>query len=177
MPATVRASVFNGSGPTDGSAEGGVTFGRDDSVISTTVLPIPDADGTFFSWAKTFALEVTGGTATNHITNRKVGIASAMPTGMHLWWKQLGSTYTQAAAPASGDTGSNGSTPTGYSGGAGVGGEVTSTPTQYDNTSVITSAAVNGAYIAVALGVDHLYLGGGGTASLPSMNLIYDEGP
>ena len=176
MPSTVLAYVYNGSGPTSGSAEGGITMGRDDNVVSTAVLPIPTSTGTKFSYGKTLGIQVTGGTSTDHITNRRVLLASAEPTGLHLWYQTAGS-YSQAVAPAAADAGINYAVPAGYSGGAGVGGEVTTTPSLWDNTSVITSPGANGAYCLIALGCDSNFAGGGGSATLPNLLIEYDEGP
>jgi hypothetical protein len=176
MPATVLAYIYNGSGPTSGSAEGGITMGRDDNVVSTTVLPIPTSTGTKFSYAKTLGIQVTGGTLTDHITNRRVLLASSEPAGLHLWWETEAS-YSQAVAPAAADAGINYAVPGGYSGGSGVGGEVTTTPSLWDNTSVITSVGPNGAYVLIALGCDSGFAGGGGSASLPNLLIEYDEGP
>lgn len=176
MPATVLANVYNGSGPTSGSAEGGITWGRDDNVISTAVLPIPTSSGTKFSYGKTLGIQVTGGTATDHITNRRILLASGLAAGLHLWWKNQ-AVYSQAVAPAAADSGINYAVPGGFSGGSESGGEVTTTPSLWDNTSAITSGGQNGNYVLCALGCDALYAGGGGSATLSNLLLEYNEGP
>lgn len=176
MPATVLAYIFNGSGPTSGSAEGGITWGRDDSVVSTTVLPIPTSTGTKFGYAKSLGLQVTGGTSTDHISNRRVLLSAGLPNGLHLWWKNQ-AVYSQAVAPAAADAGIDYAVPAGFTGGSESGGEITTTPSLWDNTSVITAGGQNGNMVLAALGCDSQYAGGGGSATLANLLLEYDEGP
>ena len=170
MAATVRASIATGAGPTLASAEGGAKYNREDTLAGTSSpIPRPTATGTAFSYAKTFCLEVTG-TDTTSISNRKWHIASAPSTGLALWYKDLGDSYTQATGNADTDSGSNGATPTGYS-------AAPTSATLFDSGSDATSGTGrSGDYIAVCLGVSNNYAGGAGSAiSLPTATFTYDE--
>ena|SRR5579884_2917799 len=172
MASTVQAQITNGSGAgTAASAEGGIGYGRSDEVVAVTTIPIPTSTGTHFSWAKWLALMVTAGGGSTHISNRKLQLASAPATGINLWF-QAQTSYTQSSGNASADTVANGSTPTGYT-------QITnSAATVYDSSSVATAnGSQNGKYAQVALGVDNTFVGGGGTLTLPSLNMLYDEGP
>jgi hypothetical protein len=170
MAATVRASIATGAGPTLASAEGGAKYNREDSLAGTSSpIPRPTATGTAFSYRKTFCLEVTG-TDTTSISNRKIHFAAGITTGLAMWYIDLGDTYTQAAAAADTDSGSNGATPSGYT-------AMPTSATLFDSGSDVTSGAGrSGDYVGVALGVSNNYAGGAGSAiSLPTLTLTYDE--
>jgi hypothetical protein len=97
MAATVKGYAFNSSGPTatdvDSADSGSIKFGRDDSVVSTTSVPIPTATGTKWSYLKYVGLDVTA-TSTTSISNRKISSASGYTTGLAVWWASQ-KTYTQ----------------------------------------------------------------------------------
>ena len=178
MAATVKAYVATGATPTLASADSAdsasIKFGRDDNANSTATLPIPTATGTHYSYFKCLLLDVTA-TGETSISNRKISVASALATGLTLWFKDQ-ATYTQnngtqgtAAGNYPADAGTNGATPSGYT-------AVTTTPALWDNTSVSSgSSGRNGDYVQTALGVDFTFTGGGGTASLPNLQISYDE--
>ena len=169
--ATVQGQIGTGSSVSWASAEGGITFNLADSATSTTPIAIPTATGTNFSWIKNLVLAVTS-TGTTTISNRNIYYSGSLTTGLKLHWKDVAvSSYAQAASgnrPSS--SGSNGATPAGYT-------TMTSSPAQYDNTSVATSSTgPNGDMCVVVLGVDNSYVSGPGSAiSLPSIILQYDE--
>lgn len=177
--ATVRAYCATGAGPTntdvDSADAGSITFGRDDNVASTATIPIPTATGTKYSYLKYLFLDVTV-TGTTSITNRRISSASALATGLFLFFQNQ-ATYTQnngtqgaVAGNYPADSGSNGATPASYT-------LASTTPQLWDNTSVSTgSTGKNGNYAQCALGVDNTYAGGGNAAtSLANTTLTYDE--
>ena len=169
--ATVQAQIGTGSSVSWANAEGGVKFNLADSATSTTPIAIPTATGTVFSWIKNLAIAVTA-TGTTTISNRRVSQSGAPATGLQLFWKQVAvASYAQAASgnrPSS--SGSNGATPAGYT-------LMSTTPAQYDNTSVATSSTgVSGDMAVCVLGVDNGYTGGPGSAqAVPSLIFTYDE--
>lgn len=169
--ATVQAQIGTGSSVSWASAEGGITFNLADSATSTTPIAIPTATGTNYSWIKNLVLAVTA-TGTTTISNRNVYYSGSLSTGLKLHWKDVAvSSYAQAASgnrPTA--SGSNGATPSGYT-------AMTTSPAQYDNTSVATSGTgPNGDMAVVVLGVGNDYVGGPGSAiSLPNIILQYDE--
>src|SRR4051812_39918776 len=121
MAATVRAYGANSTGPTftsvDSADSASFKFGRDDTVVSTTPLPIPTATGTKFSWRKYLALYTTAGGGPTSLSTLGVKVSASLPTGIPMWWSAV-TTYVQAnttQAPAAGnvpaDSGSNGASP------------------------------------------------------------------
>lgn len=174
--ATLRADFFGASAsePAGSSIETGFTFNREDSKTGTTPIPIPTATGTNYSWRKNIALSVTSAGPTA-ISNRRVYLSGAPATGLSLFYKAA-STYTQASSgdkPAD-STASNNATPSGYSvlnattlGGAHV----------WDAQSLSAgSAARNGDFLVLLLGVGFNFAGGAGAATaLPTFNFAYDE--
>jgi hypothetical protein len=169
--ATCQAQGGTGGSVSWASAEGGIVFNRADNLTATTPVPIPTSTGTKFSWIKNLVLAVTG-TGTTNITNRCIYMSGATSTGLKLWWKALAvASYVQAAVGnMPGDDGANGATPAGYT-------IITTSPVQYDNTSVATSGSgPNGSMVVCVLGVDNLFTGGPGAATaLPNIILQYDE--
>lgn len=170
MAAVVRASIATGAGPTLATAETGSKFNREDTLAGTTPIPVPSATGTAFSYKKTFRLEVTTLDAATSISNFRHHIASAPGTGLKLWFKDPGTTYAQATAVAAADSGTNDSTPAGYT-------TAPTTATVYDAASyAASSTGGKGDYIEYALGVSNLYVSGAGSAiALPNLVLTYDE--
>jgi hypothetical protein len=141
-------------------------------------VPIPVAAGVAFSYLKVYQLAVTG-TSTTTISNRTIRISASLATGIGLHWK----TDTQAnwaaqfdqsgASKAPADTtGTNnaGTAPSGYT-------AVSTSATQYDNTSQSTGSTGIGSTLLLAtlLAVDATYAGGPGSASLGNVILGYDE--
>jgi hypothetical protein len=177
MAATVLAYIATGvatvgAPATTGTAEGGITHGRDASITSTAVIPIPTSTGTHFSYPKWLFLDVTatGGSSTT-ISNRTVAIATATSTGVHHWFKYVAQgSYVQPAGNLAADAGGNGATPATYT-------ECTTSPGAYDASGITNNTGANGGYCVSGIGIDNLYAGGGGTASLPSLSIAYDEGP
>lgn len=178
MAATVKAFCAVGSGPTNATADSAdsaaIVFGRDDSQSSTATIPIPTATGTHYSYLKYLFLDVTVSGATN-LSNRKVSWASSPATGITGFFKDQ-ATYTQnngtqgsSAGNYPADAGSNGATPAGYT-------AMTTSPQTWDATSTSSgSTGKNGDYCQTVIGVDNTFTGGGGSASLPNLNLQYDE--
>ncbi len=170
--ATCQGQIATGASPSWANAEGGVTFQLADSATATTPpVPIPTSTGENYSWIKNLVLAVTV-TGTTTISNRHISQSGSASTGLALYWKAVAvASYAQAASgnrPAS--SGSNGATPAGYT-------LMSTTATQYDNTSVATSGSgPNGSMAVCVLGCDATYTGGPGSAvSLPSIILTYDE--
>lgn len=169
--ATCQAQAGTGSSVTWANAEGGVTFNLADSITSTTPIAIPTSTGTNYSWIKNLVLAVTA-TGTTTISNRNIYYSGSLSTGLKLHWEAVAvGSYAQAASgnrPTA--SGSNGATPSGYT-------AMTTSPAQYDNTSVATSSTgPNGSMAVCVLGVDASYSGGPGSAiSLPNIILQYDE--
>lgn len=170
--ATCQAQIGTGSSVSWANAEGGASFNLADSLTDTTTpVAIPSSPGTNFSWIKNFSLAVTG-TGTTHITNRRISLSGSTASGIQLFWKDVAvASYAQAASgnkPS--NSGSNGATPAGYT-------LMTTSPAQWDNTSVATSGSgPNGDMVVVVAGVDNTYAGGAGAStSLPSLTINYDE--
>jgi hypothetical protein len=170
MAATVQAHYASGAGPSLATAEGGAKYNREESLAGTTTpIPKPNATGTAFSWPKVYRLNVTAADATN-LSNLRHHIASAPAAGLKLWFKDDATTYTQVAAAADSDSGTNDSTPSGYT-------TAPTSATQYDaGPHSANSTGGKGDYIRYALGVSNLYLGGAGSAiALPNLIFTYDE--
>lgn len=172
MAATCQGQIGTGATVSWANAEGGIKFNLADSATDTTTpIAIPTTTGTNFSWIKNLVLAVTA-TSTTTISNRRISQSGAASTGLALFWKAVAvASYAQAASgnrPSS--SGSNGATPAGYT-------LMTTTATQYDNTSVATSSSgPNGSMAVCVLGVDNTFTGGPGSATaLPSIVLTYDE--
>jgi hypothetical protein len=178
--ATCQAQIGTGGSVSWATAEGGVKFNTDATATGTTPIAIPTATATNFSWVKYLVLAVTGAGTTN-ITNRCVSMSGATATGLKLWYQALAvASYSVPAATNQPSTiaGANGGTPVARGGGAaGTYLAMTTSPVQYDNTSVATSGTgPNGSMIVCVLGVDNLFVGGPGNATaLPSIILQYDE--
>lgn len=171
MAATVRMSYASGAGPTLATAETGIKYNQEETLAGTSApIPRPTATGTEFSWPKVFRLEVTASDSTTGSNFRVSYSGSAPATGLALWWKDDGASYTQVSAEADSPTGSNGSTPTGYN-------DLTSSTEVYDATGAsFGTTGGKGDYFRVALGVSNNYSGGAGSAiALPSLVLTYDE--
>lgn len=178
MAATVKAYLANSTGPTNASVDSAdsasITFGRDDLAISTATIPIPTATGTHYSYLKYLFLDVTVTGATN-LSNRKVSWASSPATGITGFFKDQ-ATYTQnngtqgaSAGNYPADAGTNGATPAGYT-------AMTTSPQAWDATSHTSgSSGKNGDYCQTIIGVDNTFTGGGGSATLPNVQLQYDE--
>jgi len=170
--AVVQAQAGTGASVSWANAESGVKFNLADSITDTTTpISVPTATGTVFSWLKNLALAVTS-TGTTAMTNRRVAMSGALPTGLSLWFKDVAqASYAQAASgnrPTA--SGSNGATPSGYT-------AVTTSNQQWDNTSHATSGSgPNGDMCVMVMGVDNTYTGGAGNAvSLGNILLTYDE--
>lgn len=169
--ATVQGQLGTGATVSWANAEGGIVFNLNDTINGTTPIAIPTSTGTNFSWIKNLVLYVTA-TGTTNMSNRNIYMASSPSTGLQLFWKAVAvASYAQAASgnrPAS--SGSNGATPSGYT-------LMTTSPVQYDNTSISTgSTGPNGSMAVCVIGCDNTYVGGAGSAvSLPSIKLQYDE--
>lgn len=110
MAATVALNVLTGAGPTKTNVkDGNIEFGVADAVSPTAgqriVIP---TSGTAYSFVKSVRLEATGGTF-NQIDNINMYTdgANGMGTGVDVFAKNVGSTYTQAVAAASSTTGYN----------------------------------------------------------------------
>lgn len=190
MAATIKGYAANGSGPTytdvDQADSGSITYGRDDNVTSTTALPIPTATGTHFSWVKWLVLYCTA-TSSTTISNKKVNLASALATGLALWYGTNGGgtgtavTYTQnngtqgtAAGNYPADSGSNGATPANNANYNFT--QMATTATVFDSSSSTDGSTGPVSHnLPTVLAVDDTYTGGGGTASLPNLILTYDE--
>ena len=178
MAATVKAYAATVATPTLASADSAdsasIKYGRDDSQSSSATIPIPTATGTHYSYLKYLLLDVTVTGATS-ISNRKISVASALATGLALFFKDQ-PTYTQnngtqgtAAGNYPADAGTNGATPSGYT-------AMTTTPQAWDTSSVSSgSTGKNGDYCQVVFGVDNTWTGGGGAATLPNIKMDYDE--
>lgn len=179
MAATIKAFCATGATPTlatcDSADAGAIKYGRDDSQSSTASIPIPTATGTHYSWLKYLLLDVTATGATS-ITNRRIAWASAPATGITGFFLDQ-ATYTQnngtqgtAAGNFPADNGTtNGATPSGYT-------AMTTSNQVWDNTSHSSgSTGRNGDYVQTVIGVDNTFTGGGGAATLPNINLVYDE--
>ena len=173
MAATVSAyqqSDATGATLTKVDSVGGTApiFGTDDAVASSTPIQIPTSTGTNFACFKNFFLDVTA-TAATTISNRKISMAASpsLPTGVLLWFKANTGAYVQGSAPTAGGT--DGATPTGYTG-------ITTTGQVYDSSAVSAgSTGKNGGLVQVTVGIASTYTGGGGSLSLPNLQLSYDE--
>lgn len=173
MAATVQITYTNGASTgTDNNAETGVTFGRDDSQVSTTPVPKPTAAGTNRSWYKMFTTKVTAGGGTTSLLNRKVRLASAPATGITAWFLTTApSAYTQATsgnAPAD-DATTNDTTPASYT-------ALSTTFQTYDSATVAAANSTrNGKFAQIAAGLSNLFSLGAGSQSMPNLEFSYDE--
>lgn len=173
MAATVQVKINNGASgsPTSVNAYDGFTFGRNDFIISSLPIPRPEATGTNYSWYKTLFLYVLSNGGSTNISNRKIRLMTAAPTGIYFYYKNGGSTYVQASNTISADVlTSNGSLPSGWS--------LLSTSFQtWDAASVAAqNTSQNGNYVLIAIGVGNNYIGGAGSAiTLPDIAIQYDE--
>jgi hypothetical protein len=149
-------------------------FTLDDSNTGTTPIQIPTATGTAYSREVVLGLGISASVGST-ISNRQISLASAIGSGLYLFPKTANdASYVQgAAAPANG--GSAGAVPTGYSA------ALTTTPTNYDTSSVAGAvtqntapATVNGAFQRILLGVDQTVVTTG-TVALPNVVLTYQE--
>lgn len=177
MPATMRASYYGGSAsePAGLNAETGIKFSRDDNQnTGGTPVPIPTAGGpgaTNYSWPKNLALEVTAAAApATAITNRTVRLATAPAAGLQMHWKTGAYVQPSNGVMPAANASANDAVPAGYT-------QMTTTATQYDNTSVSgASTGRNGQMVQAVLGVSFNYAGGAGSATaLPNMIVAYDE--
>ncbi len=169
----MQATISNSTGPTDGSAEGGIIFGRDDSVGSTTPVPKPNASGTNYSWYKMLSLKVTSGGGSTSLLNRKVRWATAPTTGLTGdFLTTAPSAYTQATSgnKPTDDASVNDAAPTGYT-------QLSTSFQTYDSATVAaTNSTKNGKFCQTIAGISNLYLGGAGSSiALPNIELQYDE--
>ena len=171
MSAVVQIKINYGSTPTLTDASAGFTFGRDDSVQSGTALPKPDALGTNYSYAKTLHLHVISGGGSTALSNRKIRLASSPETGIYMYFKNGGDSYTQATDVIyANNTTANGFVPSGWT--------LLSTDYQtWDSTlNNATNNTKNGNYVLLAIGIAYSYIGGAGSAiSIPNIVIQYDE--
>ncbi len=181
MAATVRASYYGASAgePAGVTAETGITFSESDAqapAAGTSPITIPAATGTDFSWIMLLALEVTATDSTTG-TNFDFRRATAPSAGLELWADNQ-PTYRQ---PASGNNppsqGSNGAdpVPTGAGSPADYAAATTSFAV-YDATGAsFGTTGRKGDFLECVLAVDNLFLGGGGQAAFPDIEIQYDE--
>lgn len=157
-----------------GSAEGGIKFNRDATIVGTTApVPIPTtATSTNYSWHKNLALYCTSATgAGTSISNRKIYLSGAAATGLALYYKDVVGTYAQPAAAATDvTTGTSPVTPAGYT-------ALSTTPATYQAGATTSANATRaGDILQVALGVGDGFTGGGGSnTTLPNILMAYDE--
>ncbi len=171
MAAVVRVSYASGAGPALSNAETGAKYNREESLAgAATPITVPISTGTAFSWPKVFRLEVTTIDAATSISNLRHRISAATATGLKLWFVDNGATYTQVAAVAAADSGTNDSTPATYT-------AAPTTDTVYDAASYSAgTTGGKGDYIRYALGVSNLFTGGANSATaLPNLVITYDE--
>lgn len=182
MAAVVNVYCATGAGPTYATAEGGVLkFGLDDTITSSTPVPIPTALGTNFSWQKNLRLYCVSGGGSTSLLNRKAYLSGAVSDahcGVY-YLTTFTSTYTQANTtqgtaagnrPAS--TGAALAAPTNFtamptSSGAAV--------TVDSSTIAATNATANGNLLTLVIGVDNSFAAGAGAFSLPNIMVQYDE--
>lgn len=170
--ATMQLQIGTGSSVAWANAETGFKWNLSDlQTDTTTPIAIPTATGENYSYTKSLVLAVTA-TGTTNISNRRVSMSGSASTGLYLYWKAVAvASYAQATSgtrPAS--SGSNNSTPTGYT-------LMTTSTAVYDSSSVSSgSTGPNGSMAVCVFGVDNSYTGGAGNSvSTPSVILTYDE--
>jgi len=170
MAAVTVVNIHHGATPTVETAESGITFGRDDTVDSTTRIPKPTATGTAFSWAKSVRLRVSSGGGSTAISARTIELASAITAGLDVHFKNGGVSYAQATDVVAADSGSDDATPATYT-------KMTESAQSYDADSEnAVDTTDNGDFLLLACGVDSSYAGGAGAAiALPSLTLTYTE--
>ena len=169
MAATVRVSIATGTGPTLASAESGAVYGRDEALASTVPVPKPTAAGTNYSYHKVYRIEVTATDATT-ISNFRYRMSGTPSTGLTLWFRDDGTTYTRGNSALTDNATTNDAAPSGFSAAA-------TTNTAYDAGSyAASSTGGKGDYFSIALGVSNNYAGGAGAAiALPNLIVTYDE--
>lgn len=182
MAATVRVSYYGASAaePAGSTAETGITYSLSDAkqpASGTSPVQIPTSTGTNYSWIMLLALEVTA-TAATAITNRTAKLATAITSGLAIFWADQATYRRPVSGNKPSDSGSAGpATPTPAGSGApGSYAALTTSPQQWDNTSVSAgSTGRNGDFIETVGAVDSSYAGGGGQAALPDLTVTYDE--
>ena len=182
MPATIRASYYGNSAsePAGATAETGITFSESNAQVpaaGTAPVSIPTATGTAYSWIMLLSFEVTG-TSTTSINNRTARLASAITSGLAIFFGNTSTYRNPASGNAPADSGSAGPatpTPVGTSA-PGSYTALTTSAQQWDNTTSATSSTGRkGNFLELVAAVDNSYAGGGGQASLPNLTLAYDE--
>jgi len=149
----------------------GAKYNLEESLAGgTTPVAVPTATGTNFSWHKVFRYEVTTIDAATSIGNFRHRISAAPATGLKLWFRDDGATYTRATAVAATSSGTNDSAPAGFT-------AAPTTDTVYDAASYSAgTTGGKGDYLSYALGVSALYVGGAGSATaLPNLISTFDE--
>lgn len=172
MSATIEMRITWGTSgsPISAEAESGFTFGRDDSRFASVPVPRPETLGTAYSYAKTLHLHVQSAVATA-VSNRRIRLVSPPPTGVSLFFRNGGTTYTQATAPVLADNlAANDFVPNGWS----------LLSTTFQTWDAATATAVtntrNGEYVLVAIGISATYLGSAGSnVTIPNLMIQYDE--
>jgi hypothetical protein len=183
MAATTNINRYTGAATAQVAVDvtAGLKITRDDSNTGTTAIPIPTSTGTVFSQELVLGLGVTG--TGGNISNRRLSLTGALPTGMHLWQRSASdATYVQGVAgttlvPQAAST--NDQYPNaGYSST-----ELTTSLVVYDAASVASTvttntapATANGEFIRVVLGVDALCSLIGTNSAGVSLQLTFDEG-
>ena len=165
--ATIALVKATGAGPTlTAIGNGSQGFSLDDALAGSTQFAEPLVTGTVFSWLATLAYNVTALGTTSQTGVFQVALVTALPTGISIQFKQVGS-YTQAASgnrPAS--SGSDGATAAGFT-------KLTTSYQSWDATSHnLSGTGVIASYLQLIAAVDSTYVGNGGLA-VPLVSLQF----
>jgi hypothetical protein len=175
-PAGVKVAYYGGSSTepvgTVVDAYGGsaLIFNRQDGAAGTGLLPLRTATGTNFSATFQLALRVvTAGSPATTISARRVRLAGAIGTGLALYFVASATYLNQTVTPLVPTSGAaDGAVPAGYA-------AVTTSAQTYDAAGATSTAARNGGFARLVLGVDNLYPSGPtGTLAVPLV-FEYDE--
>ena len=155
MAVTVQIDEATGATPTWGTNVTAVTFGKDDTAVSTTPIPTPTSTGTNFSFIKSFQIDVTA-TGSLSMTSVMFGkVANEAVTGTKLWHvtSHAAGSYVQAtAAPTS--TGDNNSTAPTMNSASGTAVPLISAPPSAYAAGPYSTTGRQGNLVEVCLGVD-----------------------
>lgn len=152
---TVQIDEATGATPTWGTNVTAVTFGKDDTAVSTTAIPTPTSTGTNFSYIKSFQVDITA-TGSLSMTNILFGkVAAESVTGTKLWHvtSHASGSYVQATASPTSTSDNNSTAPT-MNSASGVAVPLISAPPSAYAAGAFSSTGRVGNLVEVCLGVD-----------------------
>jgi hypothetical protein len=115
-------------------------------------------------------LQVTSGGGSTSISDRQIKFGSSPATGLYGFFKDGGTSYSQATAVLAADSGTQGATPATWTALS------TSPQTWHAGSVAATNSTRNGDYVLVGVGLGDNYASGAGSANaVPDLVLSYTE--